>query len=77
MMVEKGVERLVCCGVMTDCCVDSTARSAFKRGWETCVVEDACGSADRTHHEAGLTGFDFAFGEVLKTRDVTKRLGNG
>lgn len=64
------VERVVVCGVMTDCCCDTTARSAFNRGWETWVVEDACGSANRKQHEAGLRGFAFAFGEVVGTGDV-------
>ncbi|KAK0662821.1 Nicotinamidase 3 [Lasiodiplodia hormozganensis] len=65
-----GVERVVVCGVMTDCCVDTTARGAFDRGWETWVVEDACGSANRKQHEAGLRGFGFAFGDVVGTGDV-------
>lgn len=33
LLYEKNVETVVCCGVMTDCCVDTTARSAFNRGW--------------------------------------------
>ena len=69
-----GVERVVVCGVMTDCCCDTTARSAFDRGYETWLVRDACGSANREQHEAGLRGFAFAFGEVLTTEEVVKRL---
>lgn len=69
-----GVERVVVCGVMTDCCCDTTARSAFDRGYETWLVRDACGSANRKQHEAGLRGFGFAFGEVLTTEEVVKRL---
>ena len=75
MLREKGVERVVVCGVMTDCCCDITARSAFNRGFETWLVEDACGSADKRQHEAGLRGFGFAFGEVLTTEEVVERLG--
>ncbi|KAI4161567.1 MAG: hypothetical protein L6R39_000057 [Caloplaca ligustica] len=71
---ELGVERVVICGVMTDCCVDTTARSAFNRGFETWLVKDACGTATKKQHEAGLTGFGYAFGEVLKTSRVLEKI---
>ena len=74
MLREKEVERVVVCGVMTDCCCDTTARSAFNRGFETWLVDDACGSANKKQHEAGLRGFGFAFGEVLGTAEVLKRI---
>ncbi|KAL9132664.1 MAG: hypothetical protein Q9175_006158 [Cornicularia normoerica] len=73
--LTKGlIERVVVCGVMTDCCCDTTARSAFNRGYETWLVSDACGTSNKEQHEAGLRGFGFAFGEVLKTEEVMKRL---
>lgn len=74
VLEEKQVRRAVICGVMTDCCCDTTGRSAFNRGYETWMVSDACASANKTQHEAGLRGFGFAFGEVFLTRDVLKRL---
>lgn len=74
ILERESVERVVVCGVMTDCCCDTTARSAFNRGYETWLVQDACGSANKRQHEAGLRGFGFAFGEVLSTAEVIKRL---
>ena len=74
LLEEKSIERLVICGVMTDCCCDTTARSAFNRGFDTWLVSDACGSADREQHEAGLKGFGFACGNVLITEEVIERL---
>ncbi|KAL9073500.1 MAG: hypothetical protein Q9161_002921 [Pseudevernia consocians] len=71
---KRSVERVVVCGVMTDCCCDTTARSAFNRGYETWLVRDACGSANMKQHEAGLRAFGFAFGEVLSTEEVQRRL---
>jgi nicotinamidase-related amidase len=73
VLQERGVRRVVISGVMTDCCCDTTGRSAFNRGYETWMVKDACASANKTQHEAGLRGFGFAFGEVLLTGDVLKR----
>ncbi|KAI0881400.1 Isochorismatase hydrolase [Annulohypoxylon maeteangense] len=66
------VERVVVCGCMTDCCVDTTARGAFNRGWETWLVQDACGSANKAQHEVGLEGFSFAFGDIVTTADAVK-----
>ena len=71
---KRSIERVVVCGVMTDCCCDTTARSAFNRGYETWLVQDACGSANKRQHEVGLKGFGFGFGEVLTTAEVIKRL---
>ena len=65
---------MVVVGCMTDCCVDTTGRSAFNRGFETWMVQDACGSANQTQHKAGHKGFGFAFGEVLSTSDAIRAL---
>jgi nicotinamidase-related amidase len=73
VLEQEHVERVVICGVMTDCCCDTTGRSAFNRGYETWMVSDACASANKTQHEAGLRAFAFAFGEVLLTREVLKK----
>lgn len=73
----KNVEKVVVCGVMTDCCCDTTARSAFNRGFETYLVGDACASANQRQHEAGLKAFGFAFGEVVRTEEVVGRVGKG
>ena len=74
VLEEKKVERVVVCGVMTDCCCDTTARSAFNWGYETWLVGDACGTASKKQHEAGLNAFGYAFGEVLETEEVVRRV---
>lgn len=74
LLEERGVKRVVVVGCMTDCCVDTTARGAFNRGFETWIVENACGSANQTQHEAGLKAFGFAFGKVLSFSDAARIL---
>ncbi|KAF2269632.1 Isochorismatase hydrolase [Lojkania enalia] len=72
-----GVERVVICGVMTDCCCDTSGRSAFNRGFETWLVSDAMGSVVKRQHEAGLKGWGFGFGDVIATEEVIERLSEG
>ncbi|KAI0173804.1 Isochorismatase-like protein [Pestalotiopsis sp. NC0098] len=66
----EGIERVVVCGVMTDCCCETTARSAFNRGWETWLVGDACYSADEEQHQRSLADYDFGYGPVWTAREV-------
>lgn len=76
VLQEAKIERVVVCGVMTDCCCDTTARGAFNRGLETWLISDACGSANKAQHQAGLKGFEFAFGDVMKTKEAISLLGD-
>lgn len=41
---NRGIERLIVCGVTTEVCVQSTVREANDRGYECLVVEDAVAS---------------------------------
>ncbi|OCL06237.1 Isochorismatase hydrolase [Glonium stellatum] len=74
VLKKNDVERVVICGVMTDCCCDTTGRAAFNKGFETWLVKDATGSANKTQHQRGLAAFGFAFGDVLGTEEVIERL---
>lgn len=54
---ERGVTRLILCGLATDLCVAWTAQDAVSHGFEAVVVEEACrgidldGSLDRAWSE--------------------------
>lgn len=74
LLEENNIERVVVCGVMTDACCDTTARSAANRGYETWLVSDACGSANKKQHDAGLTGFSFLFEGVMTTEQAILEL---
>ena len=43
---EKGIKKLIVCGMMTHMCVDTTVRVAMDYGYEVDLVADACATMD-------------------------------
>jgi nicotinamidase-related amidase len=46
LLQERGVERLVVCGLQTDCCVNATVRGAAALGYEVVLAADAHSTVD-------------------------------
>ena len=68
------VTGLVIVGVITEGCVETTARDAADRGYECILVEDGCASDFGPEaHEASLLSFARMFGEVMSTDEVLER----
>jgi nicotinamidase-related amidase len=51
----RGIDTLVVTGFTTDCCVDSTIRDAFHRGYHVLVVADACAAYEPQLHHGSLS----------------------
>ncbi|MDF2514311.1 MAG: isochorismatase hydrolase [Herbinix sp.] len=45
-LIEKGVDTLVICGMMTHMCIDTTVRAASNYGYTVTLIEDACATRD-------------------------------
>ena len=74
VLQERGVQRVLICGVMTDVCCDTTARSAFCRGYETWFISDACGTENSVRHDRALKGVDLLIGRVYTTDEAIQLL---
>ena len=59
-----GVNRLMICGVVTNICVESTARSAFMRDFAVTLLEDCCAAKTRRLHQLAI--------EVLSSYDLAE-----
>jgi biuret amidohydrolase len=74
LLQNMGITGLVIVGVITEGCVESTAREAADRGYDCILVEDGCASdLGREPHEATLMSFARMFGEVRSTDEVLDR----
>jgi len=56
-----GVEQVVICGVMTHLCCDTTARSAFMRGFEVFFTVDGTATYNQEIHVAALRNLAHGF----------------
>lgn len=68
-----GVDHVVCCGVLTNVCVESTAREAFQRDFDVTLVDDACQARSAEIHAATLANIARHFGRVATVADILAR----
>lgn len=75
VLKDRGVARLVVCGMQTHMCVEAAARAAADLGYEVLVAGDACATRDLKHgeitvpaaqvHAATLATLDRTYAKVV------------
>lgn len=70
---EHGIKHAIVCGVTTECCVQSTIRSAIDRGFFVLTLKDCCASYYQDMHDATmrmLPAQGNLFGWVAESKDL-------
>lgn len=67
------IEQLICCGLLTDQCVESAVRDACDLGYLVTVPEDACGTHTHERHERSLD-FYKGYCRIVPTDQVVTEL---
>ncbi len=70
MLHGKGVTQVVICGVMTHLCCETTARSAFIRGFEVFFPVDGTATYNLAYHKASLLNLAHGFASVVLMKDI-------
>jgi bifunctional isochorismate lyase / aryl carrier protein len=65
---------VVLCGVMTNLCVETTARDAFLKDFQPVIASDACAGKSAAHHEASLLNLGYGFAHIEKTASMMAHL---
>lgn len=55
---SKGIKNVVLAGFLTNCCVESTMRTAYEHGFDVFTVTDCCAAVSPEQHQAAIE-FDF------------------
>ena len=72
--IRLTVRNLVITGVLTDACVDSSARHAAERGFQVIVVDDACAAWEEAFHVESLRNLSRYFARIAATEEVVAGL---
>ncbi|EFJ47533.1 hypothetical protein VOLCADRAFT_105093 [Volvox carteri f. nagariensis] len=51
---QRGVRNVALSGFLTNCCVESTMRSAYERGYNVITLTDCCAATSQEQHDAAL-----------------------
>jgi nicotinamidase-related amidase len=71
---NMGVEQLFIAGVVTNICVEGSARAASELGFDVFIIEDACAAWSPEIHKNTLLSFEMMFGSVMTTDAVIEKV---
>ena len=85
-LLQKEIQHLVICGMMSHMCIDTTVRAAKDYGFTLTVLEDACTTKDlvwngvtipaQTVHNTIMASLNGTFANVIKTDDFILEFKN-
>lgn len=70
----RNVKEVIITGVMTHLCCETTARSAFVRGFNVVMVEDALWDKDEFYHFSSLKNLAHGFATISFTEEILCKL---
>ncbi len=71
---ERGVRQIVFLGVMTNLCVETSARSAFAKGFDSFIAADATAAYNLEFHIASCLNASFGFACVKTVDEIVSEL---
>ena len=67
---SKNVEQVIICGLLANLCSETTARSAFVRGFEVFFPVDATAAYNRDFHLSTFRNLGFGFCPLIRTSEL-------
>lgn len=70
MLRSNGVRTVILTGVVTNVCVETTAREAFVRDYYVVAAEDGCAAYVQADHAQTMSNIDRFFGQVAPMNEI-------
>jgi nicotinamidase-related amidase len=74
LLRNTGTEFLAIGGILTNNCVEATARDAADKGFNVTLIEDGCATLTEETHYATYKTFSRAYGKVETANSILKKL---
>ncbi len=74
LLKGKGIEDVIICGLLTNCCCETTARDAFMRDYRVFFISDATTAVAEELHIASLKNLAYGFAHILDTDSLYRYL---
>merc|ERR1712146_857205 len=74
LLLANGIETVALCGFLTNCCVESTMRTACEKGFNVVTVTDCCGATSKEGHAAATTGTFGMFSSPMTTAEPAAQI---
>lgn len=73
---SRGLEHLVVCGFLTNCCVESTMRTGYERGYQVVTLKDCTAATSQEEHDAAHRFTYPMFSRPLNHQEFLAELGS-
>jgi bifunctional isochorismate lyase/aryl carrier protein len=74
-LIDRGINQVVICGVMTHLCCETTARSAFMHDFEVFFTLDGTATYNRRHHMASALNLAHGFAVPVLIDQMIEKIG--
>merc|ERR1712060_897507 len=74
LLVKNGIETVVLCGFLTNCCVESTMRTAFEKGFNVVTLTDCCAATSSDGQKGAAEGTFGMFSQPMTAKEFTDNL---
>ena len=73
-LLDLGVDTVVVCGVMTNLCCETTARTAFVNNFNVTFLSDGNATSTQEFHDATIKNLEFGFATIKTCQEFIRTL---
>jgi nicotinamidase/pyrazinamidase len=74
LLRDRGITKILLCGVATHYCVKATAIDGFHLGFDVVLVDDCTGASTEEKHKAAIEEMAKNFAQISNSREIVENI---